>query len=113
MRVTSEFFVAALVRRVFSGGGFAAVIRKGSPEAGAIFITVRRRDGTVALYGPAPQSGYGEGPSDRRFICLAEDLDDDAISQRIERETRFDTDVWFVELDAGQPAGDYFEIVTT
>ncbi|MEP2580565.1 MAG: DUF1491 family protein, partial [Roseibium sp.] len=38
MRVTSEFFVSALVRRVFGEGGFAAVSRRGAPEAGAVFV---------------------------------------------------------------------------
>ena len=42
MRVTSEFFVSALIRRVFSSGGFAAVERRGATEAGAVFLRRRR-----------------------------------------------------------------------
>lgn len=56
MRLKSEIFVSALIRRVFSAGGFAAVEKKGAEEAGAIFIRQRLRDGRENLYGPAPQS---------------------------------------------------------
>ena len=50
MRVTSDFYCSALLRRIFAAGGFAAVEKKGAAEAGAIFLKERRRDGTVTLY---------------------------------------------------------------
>lgn len=99
MRVTTELYVSALVRRVFAGGGFAAVERHGAREAGAIFIRQRFRDGRETLYGPAPQSVFGEGDDDRRFEIRAERgeaTDCDAI---LARETRFDPDLWVVELE--------------
>lgn len=116
-RLTSEFFVSALTRRVFNAGGFAAVMRKGASEAGAVFLVFRGRDGLCRLVGPAPQTGYGEegGPGDgtgRRFSVVAEGLDDAALEKRIERETRFDSDVWFVELDTATPAEDLVELTT-
>ncbi|WP_245453515.1 DUF1491 family protein [Aquibium carbonis] len=129
-RLTSEFFVSALTRRVFNAGGFAAVMRKGSAEAGAIFLVLRGRDGLYRLVGPAPQSGYGDGASDeaksghggetglghdtggRRFAVVAEGLDDEALEKRIEREARFDSDVWFVELDTATPAEDLVALTT-
>ncbi|MET0943059.1 MAG: DUF1491 family protein, partial [Mesorhizobium sp.] len=43
MRVTSELWVSALTRRVFSGGGFAAILKRGAAEAGAVFILSRNR----------------------------------------------------------------------
>lgn len=105
MRVVTELFVSALVRRVFSAGGFAAVERRGATEAGAVFIRQRFRDGLETLYGPAPQSFFGEGEEDRRFEIRAESAsaaDCDAI---IARETRFDPDLWLVELEADDLAG--------
>ncbi|HEV7283535.1 MAG TPA: DUF1491 family protein, partial [Kaistia sp.] len=40
MRVTSGLWVAAYIRRAFVEGAFAAVVRRGSEEAGAIFVVV-------------------------------------------------------------------------
>lgn len=114
-RLTSEFFVSALTRRVFNAGGFAAVMRKGAAEAGAVFLVFRGRDGLCRLVGPAPQTGYDEAGADgagRRFSVVAEGLDDAALEKRIERETRFDSDVWFVELDTATPADELVELTT-
>jgi hypothetical protein len=105
MRVTSEFFVSALVRRVFSSGGFAAVERHGASEAGAVFIRQRFRDGLETLYGPAPQSLFDEGDDGRRFeirIDRGGAADCDGI---IARERRFDPDLWVVELEADDVSG--------
>ena len=51
MRVTTDLWVSALVRRVFSGGGFAAIAKRGSTEAGAVFVIVRDRFGGASLFG--------------------------------------------------------------
>jgi hypothetical protein len=103
MRLTSDFFVSALTRRVFNDGGFAAVVRKGAREAGAIFVTTRGRLGEVALFGPAAQSTYdGERPSDRRFSRLLAEADDAAVEARLAKEMRFDPDIWVVEIEPGK-----------
>lgn len=104
MRVTSDFFVAALVRRVFSSGGFAAVERRGAAEAGAVFLRQRFRDGLETLYGPAPQSFFGEGDDDRRFEIRAERCQASTCEEVIAREVRFDPDLWLVELEIDQRA---------
>jgi len=99
MRVTSDFFVSALIRRVFSSGGFAAVERKGATEAGAVFLRQRFRDGRETLYGPAPQSFFEERGDDRLFEIRAERAEPEAIAEIIARESRFDSDLWVVELE--------------
>lgn len=102
MRVITDFWVSALVRRVFSGGGFAAVVRRGSAEAGAVFVTVRDRFGDVRLYGPAPQTAYGEAaPDERLFVRLGEGEGADAVEARLDRERKFDPDIWVVEIETG------------
>jgi hypothetical protein len=101
MRVTTDFWVSALLRRAFSAGGFAAVLRRGATEAGAVFVVVRGRMGDVALYGPASQTSYGEGRPDDRLFRRIEDVGDDAgVEARMARETRFDPDLWLVEIEA-------------
>lgn len=103
MRVTSELWVSALVRRAFGAGGFAAVERRGAAEAGAVFVVARSRLGELRLFGPAPQTSYDEArPSDRLFTELASGTDADAISARIAREARFDPDLWLVEIEVGE-----------
>ena len=99
MRVVTELFVSALIRRVFSSGGFAAVERHGAAAAGAVFIRQRFRDGLETLYGPAPQSFFGTGDDDRRFEIRAERCEAADCDGIIAREARFDPDLWVVELD--------------
>lgn len=111
MRVTSEFFVSALIRRVFSSGGFAAVERKGATEAGAIFIRLRSRDGLERLYAPAPQTVFDETDSgERRFELRLDHVDAGKVEALLTREARFDSDLWVVELEADE-IGDLISLV--
>ena len=100
MRVTSDFFVSALVRKTFTGNGFAAVAKRGSAEAGAIFIVVDRLDGTFDFYGPAPQAMFTDQPHGRLFERILERTDRTGIDGRLVREARMDPDYWVVEIEA-------------
>lgn len=112
MRVTSDLWVSALMRRVFADGGFAAVTRRGATEAGAIFIIMRDRLGMLTLYGPAPQTSYDEErPSERRFSRLVETAEESTLGSRLDREMRFDPDVWIVEIEPGRlPLSEFVDI---
>ena len=113
MRVTTELFVSALVRRAFIEGGFAAIMRKGAAEAGAVFVIARGRDGHVRLFGPAPQTSYESGrPDGRRFASMLSDHDETLVNERLEREIRFDPDVWIVEWETAGPAEALLEVTT-
>jgi hypothetical protein len=102
MRVTADLWVSALVRRVFSAGGFAAVVKRGATEAGAVFVLSRDRMGEATLYGPAPQTSYDSAkPDDRHFLIVGAGEAADALDARLEREKRFDPDIWVVEIEAG------------
>jgi hypothetical protein len=110
MRVTSDFFVSAMIRRVFSSGGFAAIERKGAAEAGAIFIRQRFRDGLETLYAPAPQAVFDESrPDDRRFEARLQRVEAPAAAEILARETRFDPDLWVIELEMDE-VGDLFTV---
>lgn len=69
MRLTSDFWVSALIRKVQGDGGFAYLARRGSKEAGAIFIKISSRFGTCDLYSPAPQTSYEEISDGERLFC--------------------------------------------
>ncbi|MBS9478811.1 DUF1491 family protein [Ancylobacter radicis] len=101
MRLKSAIWVSALIRRANGAGAFAAVRRRGSEEAGAIFVKACRLDGTAALYGPAMPSLSGDSePGERLFaeIVPAGSLEVDC-EERMRREIRFDPDLWFVEIE--------------
>ena len=114
MRVTTELWVAAMVRRAFSAGGFAAVSRRGAAEAGAVMIVLRGRFGDARLFAPAPQTSYDAArPEDRRFVEVQQVEDEEALRTRIERETRFDPDLWLVEFELDDAAFSELVDVTT
>lgn len=99
MRVRSDFWVAAYLRRCAVAGVAAVLRRRGAAEAGAIFVKIDRLDGRGALYGPAPQSEVDDG--DRRFDRLhaADWIDAAAADERLRRELAFDVDLWIVEVE--------------
>ncbi|MCS0494211.1 DUF1491 family protein [Ancylobacter sp. MQZ15Z-1] len=100
MRLKSAIFVSALIRRAGVEGAFAAVRRRGSEEAGAIFVKVATLDGRAALFGPALPSLDAAPEEGRLFAALvpAEAPEAEA-EERMRREIRFDPDLWFVEIE--------------
>ncbi len=114
MRVTTELWISSVVRRAFSSGGYAVIARRGAAEAGTVMILVRDRFGETTLYGPAPQTSYDDAkPEERRFVELLRTTEDDAVQARIDRELRFDPDVWVLDLDVDQPTFASIISVTT
>ena len=103
MRLKSGIWVAAYLRRAQVEGVFGAVRRRGAEEAGAVFIIVNRLDGTAALYGPAPQSAFDDAqPAERIFTAVlggTAPVAEAEVEARLARETRFDPDIWIVEIE--------------
>jgi hypothetical protein len=110
MRLRSDIFVSAITRRLFARGDMAAVLRKGSDAAGAIFIRQRSRNGVETLFGPAPQSLVPQDDSSGRLFerrLQSEDLS--VIDDALAREIRFDPDCWVVEVETDDVA-DLFDL---
>lgn len=100
MRVTTDFFVSALIRQVQNTNGFAYLDKRGAKEAGAVFIKVNLPFGLASLYGPAPQIFYETGkPDERNFIQLYNEAEESVCAERIAKELRFDPDLWLLELE--------------
>jgi hypothetical protein len=100
MRIKSEIWVRAYLRRCQAEGVPVVIVRRGDEAAGAIFICVDRLDGTVWLYGPAP-AGMVESETDRRWVsCFgaraasAKEADD-----YLARQREFDPDLWIIEIE--------------
>jgi hypothetical protein len=58
--------------------------------------------GGIALYAPAPQTSYDTAKPDDRFFVLHELADDGTLENRLEKEARFDPDIWVVEIEPGR-----------
>ena len=102
MRVTTDFWVKAYLRRAAINGCPGAVMRHGDDTAGAIFITVNRLNGGVLLFGPAPAGFSGNEDGERRFMPLHAErhLSESDAAALLEREVRFDSDVWLIEIES-------------
>ena len=100
MRVTSSLWVAAFLRRCQGEGAVATLSRRGAEEAGAIAVVVDRLDGRQDLYLPAPQTAFKEeAVTDRLFERVLSQSDAATVRDRIERERRFDPDMWVVDVE--------------
>lgn len=100
MRVKSEIWVKAYLRRASSAGAPALIARRGHSDAGAIFVKVNLLDGRVVLYGPAP-AGLSTADGDRLWVCS---LGSDAVPEAdadsyLRRQAEFDPDFWVVEVE--------------
>ncbi|WP_374829972.1 DUF1491 family protein [Paenochrobactrum pullorum] len=117
MRVTSEFWVTALIKRIRLDGGFAYLAERGSGEAGAIFIKKRVQSQSFheelwTLYAPAPQSAYDERkPEERGFILSMDQVDSETIDKRLASEKKFDSDLWVLEIEDIEDLTPYILIV--
>lgn len=102
-RLRADIWVAAYLRRCASEGAFATLRKRGAAEAGAIFVVMDRLDGRMAVFGPAPQSEAGEDGV-RRFARVHDEewIDGAAAAERIRRETKFDPDLWIVDVEDRQ-----------
>ena len=97
-RLRSDFWVSAYLRRCGVEGVEAVLRRRGAAEAGAIFVKVDHLDGTASLYGPAPQLFLDES-GERLFAPVIRGGTPLDAEERVNRELRFDPDLWLVEVD--------------
>lgn len=94
-RLKAGIFVRALIRRAEVAGASAYVARKGSEEAGAIFIKIAKLDGTCTVLNQA-RSAEGERVWARP---LGETSDEEKANAYFERQIKYDPDLWIVEIE--------------
>lgn len=97
-RLRSDFWVSAYLRRCGVEGVEGVLRRRGAAEAGAVFVKVDHLDGTANLYGPAPQL-FVEDSGERLFASVLTGVTPLDVEERMQREMRFDPDLWLVEVD--------------
>jgi hypothetical protein len=107
MRIKSEIWVRAYLRRCQAEGVPVVIVRRGDEAAGAIFICIDRLDGTVFLYGPAP-AGLTGTETERRWVnCFgARAVGLVEMQEYLARQRDFDPDLWIIEVE--DKAGRHF-----
>ncbi len=100
MRLKTEIWIQAYVRRCFTQGLWAAVTHKGDPDAGSVMVRLDSLDGRMRLYAPAPGGAYDDD-GDRRWIELFRDTETEPaqIAEYLEKQLRFDPDIWVVDVE--------------
>ena len=96
VRLPARLEVQGLIRRVQFAGGFAAVLRKGHDEAGAILLIAVENGRNPRFWERIPQLDGSRQWSD---VTPQGIEDPEKASQTIERRSRSDPDLWIVELD--------------
>ena len=101
MRLTTAMWLGVFMRREAERGAYVTVVRKGAQEAGALFVIHNRSNGHCDLYGPAPQSYFGDEDVDRLFEQLLVSAELSDIDTYLEKQQRFDPDLWVIETESG------------
>ena len=103
MRLKSDIWVAAYLRICAAQGIMGVLVRRGDPDAGAIYIRVARLDGHCDLYGPA-FAGLEGVEAERRFSpCLKSLTVPEAEADGyLARQAKYDSDLWIVETEDRQ-----------
>ncbi len=94
-RLKAGIFVRALIRRAEVAGASAYVVKKGSEEAGAVFLKISRLDGSSMVL---MQARRGEG--DLVWMkTLGDATSDEAAQKYFDKQMNFDPDLWIVEIE--------------
>ncbi len=99
-RLPAKLEVSGLLRKVEADGGFATVLHRGDAEGGALLLIVSSRGRYVAslerILGMS--GGYEWRPTGP-----VESKGSDDLPAFLAKRTRFDPDLWVVELDIAEP----------
>ena len=99
-RLPAAVEAAALVRRVNSEGGFAAILKKGDPDRGALTLILRERGAFHSLLERELGRNFEYAWAARR---AADGFSSERLEDFVARKERFDADFWLIELDIADP----------
>lgn len=99
LRLKSEIWVKAYLRRCAVNGATGVVVRHGDDDAGAIYIKILRGDGMATVFAPAP-AGLDIADVERRWVAWFDGFVADEKAQgMLDREASFDSDAWIIEIE--------------
>ena len=94
-RLKTSIRVGALLRRAQGEGAFAAILRRGDADAGALWVTVRQGSKlsryTEQMSFTGGRQWYEDGPFDEAELSLK-------VNKAVDR----DPDLWIVEIEDAQ-----------
>lgn len=94
-RLKTAIQVKAIIRRAEVAGAQAFLVRRGSEEAGALFLKLSRLDGRVTVLNQA-RRGDGELVWTKP---LGDGADEAAAAAYLDKQLRFDPDLWILEIE--------------
>ena len=94
-RIKAGIWVSMALRLGTAEGRFAAVIRKGDPDAGGVLV-VLRKDKSVSVLS---QLRSAEGELAWMRATGPEPVDDATADAYIARQVKFDPDLWVIEFE--------------
>jgi len=97
-RLISAIQVKAVIRRAELAGAHAFLVRRGQQEAGALFLKLSRLDGTFTVLNQA-RRGDGELVWTKP---LGDSSDESAVNAYLDKQLRFDPDIWILEIEDAQ-----------
>lgn len=100
-RLSASVEAAALIRRAEADGGFGTVLRKGDAERGSLLLVIRSRDDHVTCLERTLDFASG----DYRWARAGPKGEESAenLAEFLKNRTRFDEDLWLIELDIAHP----------
>ena len=99
-RLSAGVEVTSLVRRAEANGDFAAILKRGDPDRGALLLVISSRGRHVGCLERmlGPDGGYRW-----RSVGPDESSEPDQIRDFLDKRIRFDADLWAIELDIAVP----------
>lgn len=99
-RLPTRLRVGGLLRRVAAAGDFATIVKKGDETAGQLLVVARHRNGRQQVFTRTMNS------SGEYCWTIAAEQDQEElakINEYLDRQLRYDPDLWIVELDTDNP----------
>ncbi len=99
-RLPTKLRVSALIRAAQAAGDFATIIKKGDETAGQLILLARQRNGVIQVYSRTMNSS---GDYSWTLAATADRGDERPVDDYLERQQKYDPDLWIIELDTANP----------
>ena len=99
-RLPSAIVTAGLLRAAEAVGGNGAVLAKGDPDGGALFVILTSRGTDPMIFERVSSMNGGFTWNNHN---AGQTLDLQSVARFIDERKRFDRDLWIVELDIAEP----------